>query len=42
MAAQKGDVEFVRWVNERLNRMKSDGTYSLLWQKHFGRFGSFW
>ncbi len=40
MAVQKGDLEFVRWVNERLNRMKSDGTYDLLWQKHFGRFGS--
>jgi ABC-type amino acid transport substrate-binding protein len=40
MAVQKGDLEFIRWVNERLNRMKSDGTTSLLWQKHFGRFGS--
>jgi putative glutamine transport system substrate-binding protein len=40
MAVQKGDLEFVRWVNERLSRMKSDGTYDLLWQKHFGLFGS--
>jgi len=40
MAVQKGDLEFIRWVNERLSRMKSDGTYDLLWQKHFGRYGS--
>lgn len=40
MAVQKGDLEFIRWVNERLSRMKSDGTYGLLWEKHFGRYGS--
>jgi ABC-type amino acid transport substrate-binding protein len=40
MAVQKGDVEFLRWLNERLARMKNDGTYGLLWEKHFGRFGS--
>jgi len=40
MAVQKGDLELIRWANERLSRMKSDGTYDLLWQKHFGRFGA--
>ncbi len=40
MAVQKGDLEFIRWLNDRLSRMKNDGTYGLLWEKHFGRFGS--
>lgn len=40
MAVRKGDLEFIRWLNGRLERMKHDGTYGLLWEKHFGRFGS--
>jgi len=40
MAVQKGDLEFTTWLNDRLSRMKNDGTYGLLWEKHFGRFGS--
>jgi ABC-type amino acid transport substrate-binding protein len=39
MAVQKGDLEFIRWLNDRLSRMKNDGMYGLLWEKHFGRFG---
>lgn len=40
MAVQKNDLEFIRWLNDRLARMKNDGTYGRLWEKHFGGFSS--
>jgi len=36
IAARKGELRLIRWVNEQLTRMKSDGTYDRLWQKYFG------
>jgi ABC-type amino acid transport substrate-binding protein len=35
IAVRKGDVEFVKWINEQLARMKRDGTYDRLWKKYF-------
>jgi ABC-type amino acid transport substrate-binding protein len=39
IAARKGEQRFIRWVNEQLARIKSDGTYDRLWQSHFGELG---
>jgi ABC-type amino acid transport substrate-binding protein len=39
IAARKGEVRLIRWVNEQLSRMKRDGTYDRLWQKYFGELG---
>ena len=36
IAVRKGDMEFIKWVNEQLARIKSDGTYDKLWKKYFG------
>jgi ABC-type amino acid transport substrate-binding protein len=36
IAVRKGDVEFIKWVNNQLARMRKDGTYDKLWKKHFG------
>jgi ABC-type amino acid transport substrate-binding protein len=38
MAMRKGDVEFVKWVNGQLAKMKADGTFGRIWQKYFGAF----
>lgn len=35
IAVRKGDLEFVKWVNAELARMKKDGTYDKLWKKYF-------
>jgi ABC-type amino acid transport substrate-binding protein len=35
IAVRKGDVEFIKWVNAELARMKKDGTYDRLWKKYF-------
>jgi ABC-type amino acid transport substrate-binding protein len=35
IAVRKGDLEFVKWVNAELARMRSDGTYGRLWKKYF-------
>jgi ABC-type amino acid transport substrate-binding protein len=35
IAVRKGDVEFIRWVNAELARMRQDGTYDRLWKKYF-------
>jgi putative glutamine transport system substrate-binding protein len=39
VAARKGELRLIRWVNEQLTRMKSDGNYDRLWQKYFGELG---
>jgi putative glutamine transport system substrate-binding protein len=39
IAARKGELRLIRWVNEQLTRMKGDGTYNRLWQKYFGELG---
>jgi len=36
IAVRKGDVEFIKWVDGQLDRMKKDGTYDKLWKKYFG------
>lgn len=36
IAVRKGDVEFIKWVNGQLAKMKKDGTYDKLWKKYFG------
>ena len=35
IAVRKGDVEFIKWVNGELARLRADGTYDRLWKKHF-------
>ena len=35
IAVRKGDVEFIKWVNAELARMKKDGAYDKLWKKYF-------
>jgi ABC-type amino acid transport substrate-binding protein len=39
IAARKGDVQLIRWLNEQLARMKIDWTYDRIWQKYFGDLG---
>jgi len=36
IAVRKGDVEFIKWVDGQLDKMKKDGTYDKLWKKYFG------
>ena len=36
IAVRKGDLEFIKWVNAELGKMKKDGTYDKLWKKYFG------
>jgi len=36
IAVRKGDLEFIKWVNGELAKMKRDGTYDKLWKKYFG------
>lgn len=36
IAVRKGDLEFIKWVDDQLARMKKDGTYDKLWKKYFG------
>jgi ABC-type amino acid transport substrate-binding protein len=36
IAVRKGDVEFIKWVDGQLDKMKKDGTYDALWKKYFG------
>lgn len=36
IAVRKGDVEFIKWVDGQLAKMKKDGTYDKLWKKYFG------
>jgi ABC-type amino acid transport substrate-binding protein len=38
IAVRKGEITFINWVNAQLERMKADGTFQRLWQKHFGEF----
>jgi ABC-type amino acid transport substrate-binding protein len=40
VAARKGDVELIRWVNGWLAKMRRDGSYGELWRRYFGRFES--
>ena len=35
IAVRKGDLEFIKWVNDQLTKMKRDGTYDKLWKKYF-------
>ncbi len=35
IAVRKGDLEFIKWVNAELAKMKKDGTYDKLWKKYF-------
>ncbi len=39
IAARKGELRLIRWVNQQLTRMKSDGTFDRLWRKYFGELG---
>jgi len=41
IAVRKGDLEFIKWVNGQLARMKQDGTYDRLWKKYFGEVEAF-
>lgn len=36
IAVRKGDVQTLRWVNDKLSAMKKDGTYDRLREKYFG------
>jgi len=36
IAVRKGDLETLRWVNEKLSAMKKDGSYDRLREKYFG------
>lgn len=36
IAVRKGEMEFVKWVNDQLAKLKKDGTYDKLWKKYFG------
>ena len=36
IAVRKGDIETLRWVNDKLSAMKKDGTYDRLREKYFG------
>jgi ABC-type amino acid transport substrate-binding protein len=36
IAVRKGDVETLRWINDKLSAMKKDGTYDRLKGKYFG------
>lgn len=36
IAVRKGDVEFIKWVDGELAKLKKDGTYDKLWKKYFG------
>lgn len=36
IAVRKGELDFVKWVNEQLAAMKKDGTYDRMWKKYFG------
>jgi ABC-type amino acid transport substrate-binding protein len=36
IAVRKGDVDFIKWVDGQLDKMKKDGTYDKLWKKYFG------
>jgi ABC-type amino acid transport substrate-binding protein len=36
IAVRKGDVEFIKWVDGQLDKVKKDGTYDKLWKKYFG------
>jgi ABC-type amino acid transport substrate-binding protein len=36
IAVRKGDVETLRWINDKLSAMKKDGTYDRLKEKYFG------
>jgi ABC-type amino acid transport substrate-binding protein len=40
VAARKGDVELIRWVNGWLAKMRRDGSYGELWRRYFGPFES--
>lgn len=35
IAVRKGDVEFIKWVDGQLGKLKKDGTYDKLWKKYF-------
>jgi ABC-type amino acid transport substrate-binding protein len=41
VAVRKGDVEFVRWIDAQLAKMKEDGSYEMLIRKYFGDSESF-
>jgi len=36
IAVRKGDLDFIKWVNDQLAKMKKDGTYDKLWKQYFG------
>ena len=38
IAVQKGDTEFINWVNTQLKRMARDGSFERIWKKHLGEF----
>lgn len=40
IAVRKGDLEFVKWINKQLNKMREDGTYDKLQQKYLEGKGS--
>lgn len=38
MAVRKGDTEFLKFVDDRIDQMKKDGTFDKLWKKWFGDY----
>ncbi len=36
IAVRKGDLTFIKWVNDQLAKMKRDGFYDKLWKQYFG------
>lgn len=36
IAVRKGDLDFIKWVNDQLAKIKRDGTYDKLWKQYFG------
>jgi ABC-type amino acid transport substrate-binding protein len=36
IAVRKGETELLNWVNEQMSVLRNDGSFDLLWKKHFG------
>jgi ABC-type amino acid transport substrate-binding protein len=36
VAVRKGETELLNWVNEQMRALRNDGSFDLLWKKHFG------
>jgi len=40
IAAPKGEIGLIRWVDRWLAKMRRDGSYSELWRRYFAPFES--